>query len=288
MGRAPTLNERLGRPADRRMVIVNCDDIGSSHSANLASLEAMERGVAKSATLMVPCPWALEAVELFQGKDVGVHLTLTAEYPAYRWRSLTGASSLHDDQGFLPRTAKEVWARADLSDVRRECRAQIEQALAWGVDVTHLDCHMGVLQIERRFYEVYLEMAHEFRLPLRMAGARAERVLGFDPRAPADALGLLYPDAFFFDWGRSTAELMRTKVPALGPGVTEFIVHPVLDGSELRGYDLTEAQIRIDDHACAIDPAIAELIQAEDIELISFRPLRDAQRVKAPALTTAD
>lgn len=273
-----SLNERLRRAPDERLVIVNCDDIGSSHAANLASLEAMERGIASSATLMVPCPWALEAAELFRGKDVGVHLTLTAEYAAYRWRSLTGASSLHDDQGFLPRTAKEVWARADLSDVRRECRAQIEQALAWGVDVTHLDSHMGALQIEPRFYEIYLEMAQAFRLPVRMAGAGAERALGFAMRAPADALGLLYPDAFFFEWGRSTAELMRTKLPALGPGVTEFIVHPVLDGPELRGYDRTEAQIRVDDHACALDPQIARLVQAEAIEFISFRPLRDAQR----------
>jgi chitin disaccharide deacetylase len=278
MSREPTLNERLGGPVDRRMVIVNCDDIGSSHAANLASLEAMESGIARSATLMVPCPWAREAVEMFQGKDIGVHLTLTAEYPGYRWRSLTGAASLHDDQGFQPRTAKEVWARADLSDIRRECRAQIEQALAWGVDVTHLDCHMGVLQMELRFYEVYLEMAHEFQLPLRMAGARAERVLGFDPRAPADALGLLYPDAFYFEWGRSTVELLRAKLPSLAPGVTEFIVHPVLDGPELRGYDLTEAQIRIDDHACAINPAIASLIRDEAIELVSFRPLREAMR----------
>jgi hypothetical protein len=272
------VNERLGRAPDARMVIVNCDDIGSSHAANLASLEAMERGIATSATLMVPCPWALEAVELFRGQDVGVHLTLTAEYSGYRWRSLTGARSLHDDQGFLPRTAKEVWARAELSDVRRECRAQIEQAVAWGVDVTHIDAHMGVLQIEPRYYEIYLELAHEFRLPLRMAGSRAERALGFPIRAPADALGLLYPDEFFFDWGRSTAELIRAKLSALQPGVTEFIVHPVLDGPELRGYDLTEAQIRIDDHACAIDPDIAQILREERIEFVSFRPLREAMR----------
>jgi chitin disaccharide deacetylase len=278
VGREPALSERLGRAPDERLMIVNCDDIGSSHAANLASLQAMERGIATSATLMVPCPWALEAVELFRGKDVGVHLTLTAEYPAYRWRSLTGARSLHDDQGYLPRTAKEVWALADLADVRRECRAQIEQALAWGVDFTHLDCHMGTLQIEPRFYEIYLELGGEFRLPVRMAGSGAERQLGFAIRAPADALGLLYPDEFFFQWGRPTAELMRAKLPSLAPGVTEFIVHPVFDGPELRGYDLTEAQIRIDDHACAMNPDIAQLIRDEGIEFISFRPLRDAMR----------
>ncbi|HTX50229.1 MAG TPA: ChbG/HpnK family deacetylase, partial [Caulobacteraceae bacterium] len=116
----PSLVERLGYAPDARLVIVNCDDIGSSHAANLASLEAIEEGVATSATLMVPCPWALEAARMFRGKDVGVHLTLTAEYPGYRWRSLTGAASLHDAEGFLPRTSAEVWARADVADVARE------------------------------------------------------------------------------------------------------------------------------------------------------------------------
>jgi chitin disaccharide deacetylase len=274
----PSLNERLGRAPSERLIIVNCDDIGSSHAANLASLEAMERGIATSATLMVPCPWALEAAELFQGRDVGVHLTLTAEYPTYRWRSITGAPSLHDDQGFLPRTAQEVWARADLPDVLRECRAQVEQALAWGVDVTHIDSHMGTLQVEPRFYEIYLELGREFDLPVRMAGSAADRQLGFATRAPADALDLVYPDEFLFQWGRSTADLMRAKLPSLAPGVTEFIVHPVLDGPELRGYDRTEAQIRIDDHACAVDADIAQLIRDEALTPISFRPLRDAMR----------
>lgn len=278
-----SLNERLGRAPEERLIIVNCDDIGSSHAANLASLEAMERGIATSATLMVPCPWALEAVELFKGRDVGVHLTLTAEYPTYRWRSITGARSLHDDQGFLPRTAQEVWARAELADVRRECRAQVEQALAWGVDVTHLDSHMGTLQVDPRFYELYLEVAHEFRLPVRMAGSGADRQLGFATRAPADALDLLYPDEFFFQWGRPTAELMRTKLPGLAPGVTEFIVHPALDGPELRGYDRSEAQIRIDDHACAVDAGMARLIGGEGLTRISFRPLREAMRAGSGA-----
>ncbi|HEX3407832.1 MAG TPA: ChbG/HpnK family deacetylase, partial [Caulobacteraceae bacterium] len=139
-----SLVERLGYAPDARLVILNCDDLGSSHAANLAALEAVEQGLATSATLMVPCPWALEAVRLFAGKDVGVHLTLTAEYPTYRWRALTAAASLHDDEGFLPRTAGEVWAKAKLEDIAAECRAQIDQALAWGVDVTHLDSHMGV------------------------------------------------------------------------------------------------------------------------------------------------
>jgi predicted glycoside hydrolase/deacetylase ChbG (UPF0249 family) len=276
-----SLAERLGYPADARLVIVNCDDLGSSHSANLAALEAVEKGVATSATLMVPCPWAKEAVELFAGKDVGVHLTLTAEYPTYRWRSLTGAPSLHDADGCLPRTAAEVWGKALMEDIAAECRAQIDQALGWGVDVTHLDSHMGVNQTEPRCYELYLELASEYRLPLRMAGPRADEALGFPVRAPADARGIVYPDDFHFRWKSPTKELLQRQVPRMSRGsVAEFLIHPVLDGPELRGYDLDAAQVRVDDHACALDPEIAALFGAEKIERISFRPLRDLQRAQ--------
>jgi predicted glycoside hydrolase/deacetylase ChbG (UPF0249 family) len=275
-----TLAERLGHAPDARLVILNCDDLGSSHSANLAALEAVDRGVATSATLMVPCPWAKEAVELFEGRDVGVHLTLTAEYPTYRWRSLTGAASLHDDDGFFPANTHTVFARAKLEDVRAECRAQIDRALAWGVDVTHLDSHMGANQTEARFYEIYLDLAAEYRLPVRMAGRNAEQQLGFPVREPARERGLVHPDDFVFRWKDSTAELMKRRVPKLAPGVTEFILHPVLDGPELRGYDLDAAQVRVDDHACALGPDIRQLLAGEGVQTLSFRPLRELQRAQ--------
>jgi len=123
MTASASLAQRLGGQPDDKLLIVNCDDLGSSHAANLAIDAALRRGVATSATLMVPCPWALEAVQLCAGLDIGVHLTLTAEYPGYRWRALTGAKSLHNDLGFMPATAEEVWAKAGLDDVRAECRA---------------------------------------------------------------------------------------------------------------------------------------------------------------------
>ena len=273
-----SLVERLGYGPGQRLLIVNCDDVGSSHAANLACLEAMTEGLATSGTLMVPCAWAREAVDMFAGLDLGVHLTLTAEYPGYRWRSLTGAASLHDADGFLPATAAEVFARASVPDVRAECRAQIEQALAWGVDVTHLDSHMGANQIDPRFFEVYVELAAEFALPLRMVGPAADARLGFSARAQAAAAGIVFNDEFVSRWGHPTAELMRSVLPKLGPGVAEVNLHPVHDGPELRGYDKREPQIRIDDHAVTMDRTMADFIVGQGFAPISFRPLRDLQR----------
>ncbi|WP_430424234.1 ChbG/HpnK family deacetylase [Phenylobacterium sp.] len=273
----PTLAERLGFSSDAKLLIVNCDDLGSSASANRAIGEVMRRGAASSSTLMVPCPWALDGVRRAQDGGIGVHLTLTAEYPAYRWRSLTGASSLHDAEGYLPTTAEAVWDRADLADVRAECRAQIEQAFAWGVDVTHLDTHMGVMQLERRYFEIFLDLAAEYRLPVRMFGARAEERLGFAARGAARAEGILYPDHMIDVWGRPRGSVAE-RLANLRPGVTELFLHPVEDGPELRAYDPTHTDIRTGDYAEMLSPAFSDLIDAAGARLITFAALRDLQR----------
>jgi hypothetical protein len=274
-----TLAERLGHAPNARLAIVNCDDLGSSHAANVAILRALTQGVATSATLMVPCPWAREAARMAKGHDVGVHLTLTAEYPGYRWRSLTCAPSLHDDDGFLPATAAEAIAKATPDDVRVECRAQIDQALAWDVDVTHLDSHMGVVQIDARFFDVYLDLAAMYRLPLRMFGARTDRFLGFSGKARASERGVLFVDHILDSWGGSTRSMLTDKLPRLTGGVTEIFAHPVEDGPELRGYDPDNPQTRVDDGLCFSDPATTALFDDAGIERISYRPLRELQRV---------
>ena len=92
---------------------------------------------------MVPCPWARAAAVEYRGEDVGVHLTLNAEFDLYRWGPITQSPSLLDGDGGFPRTVDDVWDHADLDEVRRECRAQIERAIYWGFDVSHLDAHMG-------------------------------------------------------------------------------------------------------------------------------------------------
>jgi len=275
------LAERLGHPADARLLIVNCDDVGSSHAANLACEAAMRTGIATSGTLMVLCPWAREAVERFEGLDLGVHLTLTAEYDHYRWRSLTGAASLHDDEGYLPRTTAEALARAEPEDVRRECRAQIEQALAWGVDVTHLDAHMGVVQVDPRLAQIYVELAVEFRLPIRMPGVRHHELLQFDARVWAREAGVLFPDDFVAEWGEPTREVLARELPARPAGVSEFNIHPVFDGPELQAYDPREMHVRVHDQACAMDPEIAGWLRDSGFTAISYRPLRDLQRAAA-------
>jgi len=279
-----SLAERLGYGPDERLLIVNCDDLGSSHSANVAIGHEMRESFATSATLMVPCPWAYEAAIACRDLDVGVHLTLTAEYGAYRWRSLTGGRSLHNADGFLPATAREVYEHADVEEARGECRAQVERALSWGVDVTHLDSHMGSVQTDGRFYDIYLGLAEEFRLPLRMASAVGERAMGFACREPASERGIVYPDHFVSPpWPEPTRPVLERLLANLRPGVTEIYLHPVADGPDLRAYDPANGHIRAGDDANFRDADLKALVEDADVTLISYRPLRELQRAESVA-----
>lgn len=277
-----TLAHRLGYGPDDRLVIVNCDDLGMCHAQNVGVYEGLRSGVATSATLMVPCPWAREAAASYLGEDVGVHLTLNAEWDLYRWGPITMAPSLLDGDGGFPRTVGDVWDHADLDEVRRECRAQIERAILWGFDVSHLDSHMGTLQMRPEFFDVYLEMAVDFGLPLRLSGASTERLIGFPFRRLAAEEGVVFPDHFVFVTnGVGSRRAIEKTLFELEPGVTEMYVHPAADTPELRAIAPDWAN-RVDDHHLVThDAALRTLVERSGATLIGYRELRDVQRAGA-------
>jgi predicted glycoside hydrolase/deacetylase ChbG (UPF0249 family) len=271
------LGERLGYGPDAKLVIINCDDLGSTRSANVAVYDALRTGVATSATLMVPCPWARDAAAMYRGEDVGVHLTLNAEWETYRWGPITHSPSLLDGDGGFPRTLPDVWDHADIDEVRKECRTQIERAIYWGFDVSHLDSHMGTLQLRADFFDVYLEMAVEFRLPLRMAGASGERAIGFPYRRLATEEGVLFPDSFVYTHVGSRRAIERALFD-LRPGVTEMYLHPAIDTDELRVSHPDWAN-RVEDYAyLTSDASLRDLLDRAGARRIGYRELRDLQR----------
>jgi len=274
-----SLAERLGYGPDDRLLIINCDDLGSSYSANVGCYESMRDGLATSATLMVPCPWAREAAARYRGEDVGVHLTLNAEWDLYRWGPITHAPSLLDGDGGFPRTLDDVWDHADLDEARRELRAQIERAILWGFDVSHLDSHMGALQFRPEFFDIYLDLAVDFQLPIRLSGASSQRSIGFPFRDLAAEEGVLFPDSFVVvRAGVGSRGDIERAVADLRPGVTEVYLHPAIDTDELRAF-APDWPNRVDDHALAVhDKALRATIEREGVHLIGFRELRDAQR----------
>ncbi|HEY4377019.1 MAG TPA: polysaccharide deacetylase family protein [Acidimicrobiales bacterium] len=273
------LAERLGYGPDARVLILNCDDLGLSQAANAAIYESVRSGIATSASLMVPCPWSREAASQYRGEDVGVHLTLNAEHDRYRWGPITHAPSLLDGDGGFPRTVSDLWDHADLDEARRELRAQVERAILWGFDVSHLDSHMGALQLRPEFFDIYLDLAVEFALPLRLSGQSTERAIGFPFRKLAAENGVLFPDHFVnVGGGIGSRRVIERTIHDLRPGVTEMFVHPAVDTPEQRAFD-EEWAGRVDDHhLMCFDPALPVMLRRAGIERIGYRRLRDLQR----------
>ena len=274
----PTAAERLGYPPDAKLLLVNCADLGSSHAANVGVYEALRDGLATAASLMVPAPWAREAAARYMGEDVGVHLTLNAEWEVYRWGPITHAPSLLDGDGGFPRTVVDVWDHADLDEVRKELRAQVERAILWGFDVSHLDSHLDTLQGRPEFFDVYLELALDFRLPLRLANPSTEHDIGFPFRRLAAEEGVLFPDHCVELHGTGVRRGLERALFALEPGITEIQAHPAVDASELRAL-APDWAARVDDHDLLVhDHGLRGLAARAGVALVGYRPLRDAMR----------
>jgi chitin disaccharide deacetylase len=275
----PTLAERLGHPADARLVIISCDDLGLCHAADIGVYTAMREGAATCASLMVPAPWSRHAASMYEeGDDIGVHLTLNCEHENYRWGPITHAPSLLSGDGGFPRSIDDLWEHADPDEVRRECRAQIERALAWGIDVTHLAPHLTAITLRPEFFDVYLDMAVEFRLPIRLPSTITADQAGFPFRRLAAEEGVVFPDHFDHDWRAGSRERVKHTIKTLPPGVTEIHVQPAIDTPEVRAVS-PASEGWIDDLALVVDdPSIPALLAEVGAVLIGYSELRDAQR----------
>ena len=273
-----SLAERLGYGPDAKLLILTCDDLGLCHAANVGVYQSLRQGRATSASLMVPCPWARAAAAAYRGDDVGVHLTLNAEFDLYRWGPITQAPSLLDGDGGFPRTVDDLWDHADLDEVRRECRAQIERAILWGFDVSHLDAHLGALQNRPEFFDIYLELALEFTLPLRLSGAPTESLAGFPFRALAAEAGLVFPDNLIVAPGVGTRKALADALADLQPGVTEVYLHPAVSSSELEALT-PDWEARVDDYELLVeDDTLPAAVTGAGAAVIGYRALRQLMR----------
>jgi len=273
-----SLAERLGYTPDARLVILSCDDLGSCHAANVGVFRALREGAATCASIMVPAPWARDAAQMaLPSDDLGVHLTLNAEHETYRWGPITHAPSLQSGEGGFPRTLEDLWEHADHAEVLRELRAQIERAIAWGLDVTHLAPHLTAITLRPEFFDVYLELAVEFALPIRLPSTVSAEQAGFPFRRLAIEEGVVFPDHFDHDWRSGSADRVYAAIDELEPGVTEIHVQPAIDTPEVRALgDYTQGWI--DDLALITSDTLVDRLAERDITLIGYRDLRNAMR----------
>jgi predicted glycoside hydrolase/deacetylase ChbG (UPF0249 family) len=285
----PTLAGRLGYKPTDKILIVNGDDSGMCHSANLATIEALEKGQMRTATIMVPCPWFPEIAAYAKShpeKDFGIHLCHTSEWGKYRWGPVAPREQvpgLVDPAGYLWPEIPEVYAHATPEQALIEGRAQIKRALAAGVDVTHLDSHMGTMQYHPDYVQAYLQLAVEFDLPVRMASQETLARLGHpELRGQFAAKGIVSPDYFVFDELKNEKNDVKGfwlgAVKNLKPGLTELYIHAGLPNDELKAITGSWSTRAQEFEVFTHDEEMKRIIADQKIILLGYRPLRELQR----------
>ncbi len=296
MGPNPVLKELGFAPGDR-LVILHADDVGMCQASVTAFAELVDVGLVSSGAVMVPCPW-FPAVATYcratPGVDLGVHLTLTSEWDHYRWGPISTrdpVTGLLDGEGYFHRRSEGVQAQGDAAAVQGELEAQVARALAAGVDVTHLDTHMGTVA-HPRFVAGYVQLALQHRLPamiprLDEAGWRA---LGMDGEMPAlatrfvtelEAQGMPLIDHVvglpLEEEPGDRLALARQQLGALPPGLTHFVIHPAAETPELRA--ITRSwRSRVADYEVFRRPEMKAWVRGEGLHVVGYRALRGLLR----------
>lgn len=171
-----TYAEKLGYKKGDRVLILHIDDAGMSYDSNEGAIQALEKGVANSVSVMMPCPWVPGFVNYLKEHpqvDAGLHLTLTSEWKNYRWGPVSGiiaTPSLVDQEGALWPGVANVVLHANPDEVETEIRSQLARARTMGFEPTHLDSHMGTLFASPALVERYVKVGVENRIPVMLPG----------------------------------------------------------------------------------------------------------------------
>ena len=278
-----TVAERLGYPADSKLLIIHADDLAVAHSVDRAAFAALDQHAVSSASIMVPCPWLTEVAEYAKAHpdaDLGLHLTLTSEWKTYRWGPVASRDqvpSLLAPDGYFFADTMSAATHATPEDVEREIRAQVDRALELGIHPTHLDSHMGVLFARPELFAVFVKVAHAYGLPflaVRVQDARAKMLSMLSPQdIVLDSLAMREPKPDE-DW---MAYYVRV-VKALTPGVHEIIVHLGYDDAELQAITLDHpdygAAWRQRDFNVVTSPEFKQVLTDNHVILIGWKDLK--------------
>ncbi|HEX6477582.1 MAG TPA: polysaccharide deacetylase family protein [Ktedonobacteraceae bacterium] len=278
-------NRLLGYPDDARLLIINADDFGRAHACNEGILRSLTGGVVSSTTLMVPCPWALHAMQMLSDHpdiSFGVHLTVISDVPLYRWGSLIcreKVPSLIDEAGFFYSYERipEFLAQVNLSELEVEFRAQIEAVLATSLKPTHLDWHCLYNGGRADIFEMTVKLAKEYGLAVRVfdrSTGEALRRQGL----PANEHNVV--DSYKLDIAEKSAWFARA-LRELPIGLSEWAAHPALDTPEMQAIEPESWQARPTDLDFLISQEAREIIEQEGIVLLSYKPLQKVWQERA-------
>ncbi len=283
--RVPPLQERLGYPAEARVLIIHADDFGMMHSVNRAIMLALENGWVTSASVMVPCPWYPEVVTWAHAHphaDLGIHLVLNSEWPTLRWGPVAPVDevpSLLDPDGYFFNDPS-LFTHVKMTQVELELETQIDKAQAEGLHISHLDSHMIALITTRHLFDVYERLGHDYDLPIPLVKNGSYRMpQGVKPAANALALDnviTMDPGVSKRDW----FNWYKKSLSALKPGVYELIVHLAYDDAEMRAATVNHpdwgAAWRQQDLDMVRSPQFRQFLRDQKFILVNWKQLSDA------------
>ncbi len=270
---------KLGYPANSKLLIIHADDLGVSHSENTASFEAIEYGSVNSASIMMPTPWALEAVnyanEHPDTHDFGLHLTLSSEWKYYKWGAVSSKDkvpSLVNKLGYFHEDCK---TDLNLTEVETELKAQIDLAYAMGLKPTHLDTHMGCVVKTPELIEIYLKMGQLYNLPLMMTKALPQILRDkYDVKVVMDFYGMS-PE----EYAQGVEVHYTNIIKNLKPGLSFLSIHTAYDNEEMKGMNIDHPEWgnewRQKDFDFFKGKTCKQLLEEENIKLVTFRQLKE-------------
>lgn len=290
--------KKLGYSETDRLVIIHTDDIGMCHASVEAFQDLWAFGTITSGAVMVPCPWFPAVAQLCRENpaiDMGVHATLNAEWDSYRWGPVSTRepdSGLMDGSGYFHQWHQAVYDNAKPEAVEREVNAQIERALSAGMDITHVDSHMGTI-MNPLFIQSYIQAASSRLLPsmlprldavgIEMMGVgEQERVTYLPIMQVLESMGLPMLDGLLSmplnEPSQSTQmETARELLGNLPEGITHFVLHPSIDTLELRAI-APDWESRVANYNVFMSDELKMFIENEDIRMIGYRVIREAMR----------
>lgn len=283
--------KKMGYSEDDRVLITHIDDMGFCHAANMASFECLDSKAASCGSVIVNAPWFLETAEICTQNpqyDIGVHLTLTCEYPVFRWPALSSRdldSGLVDAQGYLWHTREDAIRHVTEDAAEAEMRQQIDRALEAGIDVTHIDTHMGSV-VHPKFLRIYLRLADEYGVPAFLPNITRQRLeqlkedemaneyLDVLEKVDSDTVPTL--DEIIIDTLIDLDDkkaFYRDLIDGIKPGLTHLLFHPAKQGDELNAIADTYAS-RNADYVAFSDTELKTYIDQAGIKHIGYRELR--------------
>ncbi len=288
--------QKLGYTNNDRLVIIHADDIGMCRASVQAFGDLWAFGAVTSGAVMVPCPWFPAVAQMCKENpemDMGVHATLNAEWESYRWGPVSGGvagSGLRDEAGYFHQWHQAVYDNAKPEEVDAEVNAQIEKALAAGIDVTHVDSHMGTI-MNPKFIQLYIQAASSRLLPnmlprldaqgIDMMGVGDEEQAAYAPIMDMlETMGAPMVDGILsmpLEHGDDHIGVAKKLLGDAPVGITHFILHPSVDTPELRAI-APDWRARAANYHAFMSDELKKFLESEDIKLIGYRAIREALR----------